>query len=126
MLPSRLPSSVPSSTPTGNPTGSPTSYLVPPTAEPSTDPTIEFASAGLETNLTDGDTLSQLGWVLVAFAAGALLLSFGGFWLCLRHCAGKQAKQDVDMLSGITPGLTPVTTRSNMPGASRQTEGDIV
>merc|ERR1719469_1742894 len=49
-------------------------------------------SDGLATSLTSGESLSQLGWIIVAFAAGVVLLCFISFWMILRKCGAKTAR----------------------------------
>jgi len=82
-------------------------------------------SDGLATSLTSGDTLSQLGWIIVTFAAVVVLLIFASFWLILRNCGAKQAKKDIEMLGVISADVNSGKTPATSEGGG-QTEVDVV
>jgi len=87
------------------------------------------ASDGLATSLTSGESLSQLGWIIVAFAAGVVLLCFISFWLILRKCGAKTARnQEMEMVAAVTPGLTPGTTPGGgqTEAGAMSNDGDVV
>jgi len=97
------------------------------------DAVVIGASDASGTSSTSGDTLSQLEWVIVAFAGAVVLLLFISLWVILRNRGAKQAmQQNIEMLGAISPGVTPGMTPGKNEGGGQTeaggampTDGDV-